>query len=183
MSNEIKGFHRAGVAPGWERVTDDSGTTQYLPAAQPQRRQTPSLHEVLPPATAEPAALLYAWQQPVEGMMEHTSANDRAKGVVRRSLPMLGLVALLALAGALVAWGVAGTVPSVLTFLVVMATVGGGLYLWESRTEYQHSRGGIERLRIVESANLEMARIDGEIELRRMALEAYIDMMEKRNNE
>ena len=100
----------------------------------------------------------------------------------RRQMPMLALVALLALAGALVAWGVAGTVPSVLTFLVVMATLGGGLYWFESRTEYQHSRGGIERLRITESANLEMAKIDGEIELRRLALDAYIRMMERDND-
>ena len=168
------------VAAGWQRTVDDAGRAQYLPAVQPQRRQMPMLGEVLPPAPAEPANLVHAWQQPVEAMLEHTSANDRAKGVVRRSMPMLGLVALLALAGALVAWGVAGTVPSVLTFLVIMAMVGGGLYLWESRTEYQHSRGGIERLRIVESANLEMAKIDGEIELRRMALESYLDIMEKR---
>ena len=67
-----------------------------------------------------------------------------------------------------------------LTFLLLMATVGGGLYLWESRTEYAHSRGGIERLRIVESADLEMARIDGELELRRMALEAYINLCTRR---
>lgn len=167
------------VAPGWQRTIDDAGRAQYLPAVQPQRRQMPMLGEVLPAAPTEPANLVHAWQQPVEAMLEHTSANDRAKGVVRRSMPMLGLVALLALAGALVAWGVAGTVPSVLTFLVIMAMVGGGLYLWESRTEYQHSRGGIERLRIVESANLEMAKIDGEIELRRLALDAYIRMMEK----
>ena len=167
------------VAPGWQRTIDDAGRAQYLPAVQPQRRQMPMLGEVLPSAPTEPANLVHAWQQPVEAMLEHTSANDRAKGVVRRSMPMLGLVALLALAGALVAWGVAGTVPSVLTFLVIMAMVGGGLYLWESRTEYQHSRGGIERLRIVESANLEMAKIDGEIELRRLALDAYIRMMEK----
>jgi len=167
------------VAPGWQRTVDDAGRAQYLPAVQPQRRQMPMLGEVLPAAPTEPANLVHAWQQPVEAMLEHTSANDRAKGVVRRSMPMLGLVALLALAGALVAWGVAGTVPSVLTFLVIMAMVGGGLYLWESRTEYQHSRGGIERLRIVESANLEMAKIDGEIELRRLALDAYIRMMEK----
>ena len=181
MNQQTK--HRTGVAPGWERITDDAGRAQYLPAVQPQRRQLPALGEVLPPAPAEPANLLHAWQQPVEAMIEHTSANDRAKGVVRRSMPMLGLVALLALAGALIAWGMAGPVPATLTFLVVMATLGGGLYRWESRTEYQHSRGGIERLRIVESANLEMAKIDGEIELRRMALEAYINMMAERNAE
>ena len=30
-----------------------------------------------------------------------------------------------------------------LTFLVMMLpSVGGGLYMWESRTEYAHSRGG-----------------------------------------
>ena len=44
----IQGFHWAGVAAGWERVTDDAGTTQYLPAVQPQRRQPPMLGEVLP---------------------------------------------------------------------------------------------------------------------------------------
>lgn len=167
------------VAPGWARTIDEAGRAQYMPAVQPQRRQMPMLGEVLPPEPTAPAALLHVWQQPVEAMLEHTSANDRAKGVVRRSMPMLALVALLALAGAVIAWGVAGTVPSVLTFLLLMATVGGGLYLWESRTEYQHSRGGIERLRIVESANLEMAQIEGQIELRRMALDAYIRMMER----
>lgn len=179
----IQGFHRAGVAPGWERMTDDAGTTQYLPAVQPQRRQPPVLGEVLPAAPTEPAALLHAWQQPVEAMLEHTSANDRAKGVVRRATPVLLLVALLAVAGAIIAFGVAGTVPAVLTFLLLMATVGGSLYLWESRTEYAHSRGGIERLRIVESADLEMARIDGELELRRMALEAYINLYKESNRE
>ena len=98
-------------------------------------------------------------------------------------MPVLVLVGLLAVAGALVAWGVAGTVPSVLTFLVIMAVVGGGLYMWDSRTEYAHSRGGIERLRITEGANIELAKIESEAELRRMALEAYIRMMEKRNDE
>lgn len=181
-SNLAKTAARGGAAPGWQRTIDVDGRAEYLPAVQPQRRQMPMLGDVLPAAPAEPANLVHAWQQPVEAMLEHTSANDRAKGVVRRSMPMLGLVALLALAGALVAWGMAGPVPATLTFLVVMATVGGGLYWFESRTEYQHSRGGIERLRIVESANLEMARIDGEIELRRMALDAYIKMMERDND-
>ena len=183
MSKTIQGFHRTGVAAGWERVTDDAGTTQYLPAVQPQRRQPPMLGEVLPLAPTEPAALLHAWQQPTEAHLERTSAEDRAKGLVRRNMPVLVLVGLLAAAGALVAWGVAGTVPSVLTFLVIMAVVGGGLYMWDSRTEYAHSRGGIERLRIVESADLEMARIDGELELRRMALEAYINLYKESNRE
>lgn len=182
MSNEIKGFHRSGVATGWERITDETGKAQYAPVVQP-RRALPALGEVLPPVQPEPAALLHAWQQPVEAMLEHTSANDRAKGVVRRAAPILALVALLALAGAIIAFGVAGAVPSILTFLLLMATVGGSLYLWESRTEYAHSRGGIERLRIVESADLEMARIDGEIELRRMALEAYINLYKENNRE
>ena len=172
---------RAGVAPGWERTVDEEGRAQYMPAVQPQRRQVPMLGEVLPPTPAEPANLLHIWQTPVEALLEHTSAKDRAHGVVWRATPMLLLVGLLALSGAIVAWNVAGQTQGVLTFLVIMALVGGGLYWSESRTEYAHSRGGIERLRIVESANLEMAKIDGEIELRRMALDAYIKMMERDN--
>ena len=182
MSKTIQGFHRTGVAAGWERVTDDAGTTQYLPAVQPQRRQPPMLGEVLPLAPTEPAALLHAWQQPTEAHLERTSAEDRAKGLVREHAGA-GAGRRCWRPGRSWRSGVAGTVPAVLTFLLIMATVGGGLYLWDSRTEYAHSRGGIERLRIVESADLEMARIDGELELRRMALEAYINLYKESNRE
>ena len=82
MSKTIQGFHRAGVAAGWERVTDDAGTTQYLPAVQPQRRQPPMLVRCCRSAT-EPAALLHAWQQPTEAHLERTNRGPR-KGVVRR---------------------------------------------------------------------------------------------------
>ena len=160
----------------------ERGKTRYIPKddyAPPM----PMLGEVLPPANTDTAALVHAWQQPTEAMVEQTSATDRARGVVLRSAPMFGLVALLAIAGALVAYGVAGTVPSVLTFLVTMAIIGGGLYWFESRTEYAHSRNGVERLRIVESADIEHARMEHEFNLRRMALEAYIKIMERNHNE
>jgi len=178
MTQQTK--HRAGVASGWERITDDAGRAQYLPAVQPQRRQLPALGEVLPPAPAEPANLLHAWQQPIDGIREHTSAVDRAKAVVVRSAPLLALVGLLAGAGAIVAYALAGTVAATLTFLVIMAALGGLLYRWESHTEYQHSRAGVERLRITEAADLEHARMEHEAELRKMALESYLDIMEKR---
>lgn len=169
------------VAPGWTRVEDEYGRAQYLPAKQP--RPLPILGEVLPPAQVEPAALLHSWQQPVEGMVEHTSAVDRAKGVTLRSLPMFFTVALLSLAGALVAWGVAGQVPAVLTFLLLMASIGGALYWLESRTEYAHSRHGVERLRIIEAADIEHARMEHEFSLRKMALEAYIKIMERNHDD
>ncbi len=171
----------AGVAPGWQRVTDEFGKAQYLPAKP--RRELPILGEVLPPAPVEPAALLHAWQTPVEGMVEQTSAIDRAKGVTLRSLPVFATVALLAVSGAIVAYGVAGQTPAVLTFLLLLAIVGGGLYLWESRTEYAHSRHGVERLRIVEAADLEHARLERDAELRKMALESYLKIMEQRYRE
>ena len=176
---------RGGVAPGWERMVDADGRAQYLPATTRQARQLPALGEVLPPAPAEPANLLHAWQQPIDGIHERTSAIDRAKAVVVRSAPLLGLVGLLAGAGAMIAWGVAGQTPGVLTFLVIMAIGGGLLYRWESHTEYQHSRAGVERLRITESANIELAKMEHEAELRKMALAAYIEMLERRdaNNE
>ena len=171
------------VAPGWQRVIDENGTAQYLPAPVKTQKALPMLGEVLPPSEIAPAALVHAWQQPVEGMVEQTSATDRAKGVVLRSLPTFGLVALLSSAGAMIAYGVAGAVPSALTFLVVMAIVGGILYWFESRTEYAHSRHGVERLRIIESADIEHARMEHEFGLRRMALEAYIKIMERRHDD
>jgi len=155
------------------------GKTRYIPKYDDAPSQLPMLGEVLPPANTDNAALVHAWQQPTEAMVEQTSATDRAKGVVLRNLPMQALVALLSVAGAMVAYGVAGTTPAVLTFLVLMAGVGGALYWAESRTEYAHSRNGVERLRIIESADLEHARLDHEFGLRRMALEAYIKIMER----
>jgi len=169
--------HRQALLAVTER-----GKTRYIPKDDYQPPM-PMLGDVLPPANPDTAALVHAWQQPTEAMVEQTSATDRARGVVLRSAPMFGLVALLSSAGALVAYGVAGTVPSVLTFLVTMAIIGGGLYWFESRTEYAHSRNGVERLRIVESADIEHARMEHEFNLRRMALEAYIKIMERNHAE
>ena len=178
----IQGFHRAGLRPAGNAFTDDAGTTQYLPAVQPQRRQPPMLGEVLPanqrnrPRCSRLAA--------ADGAAPRAHiAKDRAKGSCGGRRRCCCLWRCWRWPGAIIAFGVAGTVPAVLTFLLLMATVGGSLYLWESRTEYAHSRGGIERLRIVESADLEMARIDGELELRRMALEAYINLYKESNRE
>lgn len=167
---------RGGVAPGWQRVTDATGAPQYLPAVQ---RQPPPIAEILPREPDAPAALMHAWQTPTDGMMEHTSSVDRAKGVVLRSLPVFALVALLAIAGALIAYALAGQTPAVLTFLFVMAGLGGVIYWFESRTEYAHSRHGVERLRIIEGADIEHARMEHEFNLRRMALDAYIKIMER----
>ncbi len=100
------------VAAGWQRVIDENGTAQYLPAPVKTQQALPMLGDVLPPSEIAPANLVHAWQQPVEGMVEQTSATDRAKGVVLRSLPTFGLVALLSAAGAMIAYGVAGAVPS-----------------------------------------------------------------------
>ena len=171
------------VAPGWQRTIDGEGRAQYLPAPTRPARQMPMLGEVLPAGQIEPANLLHAWQQPMDGIREVTTGVDRAKAVVLRSTPLLAMVGLLATAGALIAWGVAGQTPGTLTFLVIMAIGGGLLYRWESHTEYQHSRAGVERLRITEGANIELAKLEHEAELRRMALDAYIKMMERDTNE
>ena len=141
MSKTIQGFHRAGVAPGWERAPDDAGTTQYLPAVQPQRRQPPMLGEVLPPATDGTGRCAAPCLAAADGgAPERMSADDRApRG---RAAGDAGAVVGGAAGGgrAIIAFGVAGTVPAVLTFLLLMATVGGSLYLWESRTEYAQPR-------------------------------------------
>ena len=171
------------VAAGWQRIEDDAGKAQYLPVKTGPARQMPMLGEVLPPVQTEPVNLLHAWQQPQDGIREQTSAVDRAKAVVLRSAPLLAMVGLLATAGALIAWGVAGQTPGTLTFLVIMAVGGGLLYRWESHTEYQHSRAGVERLRITEGANIELTRLEHESELRRMALQAYIELMERRQTD
>ena len=111
-----------------------------------------------------------------DGAQERTSATDRARAVVIRSMPILALVALLALAGAITVGLLAGTVGGVLTFLVAMATVGSVVYIRESRIEYDHSRAGLERYRIDAAVEIKLAEMEHAADLRRQALEPIQDV-------
>ena len=142
-------------------------------------RERPSLPvSLVEPQQVIPAEIAAVWAAQ-DGAAEQTSATDRARAVILHSLPNLGLVALLSLAGAIVVGLVAQhVVPALLTFLLAMALVGSWVYRQESRIEYAYSRAGLERHRIDRAAELRLVEMEYAAELRRTALNAYLKMLE-----
>ena len=156
--NNDSGLPPGRGLPGWERMTGDAGTTQYLP----QRRQPPMLGEGVAGSATGLYIYIYrprwfhAWQQPTEAHLERTSAEDRAKGGwwPRRCWCWSPAGGGRSDHGGV---GRGGDCAVRVTFLAADGRRRWRLYMWDSRTEYAHSRGGIERLRIVESADLDGA--------------------------
>ena len=133
MSNEIKGFHRAGVAAGWERIEDEDGRTQYLPATVTRpRRQPPAalVGDVLPPMEAGRGAA----RLPVQTVQNVTTSHqDRAKGFNLATIPLAAVVGLVALLAALGLFGVPWLSWSALLILFgVFAGVWLVAYTWHT---------------------------------------------------
>lgn len=134
MSNEIKGFHRAGVAPGWERIEDEDGRTQYLPAtvSRPRRTAPPValVGDVLPPMEAGRGAA----RLPVQTVQNVTTSHqDRARGFNLATIPLAAVVGLVALLAALGLFGVPWLSWSALLILFgVFAGVWLVAYTWHT---------------------------------------------------
>ena len=128
---------------------------------------------------AQPLDVAAAWQ-PMQGAKESTSAVDRAKGVRIRLVPYVVLFGLAGLVVGLVAWYVAGNAP-VAAALAVTVTAAAGLLTYRRMNldDYDHSAGGVERLRITEAADLERERMAHEQELKKLAFEAYLRRLER----
>jgi len=115
------------VAPGWQRVTDDDGRTQYLPMKTPQRRPPALAGEVLPPMHQEA-------RPPVQTLQTVTTSHqDRAKGFTMTTVPLAAVVGLVALLAALGLFGVPWLSWSALLILFgVFAAVWAGAYFWHT---------------------------------------------------
>ncbi len=158
----------------WEPVSSSSRPQHnYVPAGNsaPQLPQT-----FWQPPTSD----MQIWQ-PVEGVREETSAQDRAWGYNIRLLAPLGLAVVLALTGTVafvvvMRWTetpVDGLV-SFLVFLFCLAVTFGVVALHISRDDYRHSYGGVELERIRAAAEIKQQEIDLSFDLRRQALEGYL---------
>lgn len=173
----------AAVAPARVAYADQVAgglvrSASFVPAQLPSRQ----------PATVEapgwmterqPLAVDAVWT-PVEGAQERTSAMDRAKALRVRLVPFLVTWALIAGVVGVVVWQVAQQWPAgALLALLLFAALTAVTYYRLNRTDYDYSREGTERHRLDTAAGLARQRMAHEHELRRMALQAYLESLDR----
>jgi Flp pilus assembly protein TadB len=115
-----------------------------------------------------------------DGAQERTSAMDRAKALRVRLLPFVGLWALMSVIVFVVVLMVAQNAPgAALLALLAFTALTAYTYYRLNRTDYDYSREGTERHKVDTTAYLVERQMDHEQELRRMALDAYLQVLER----
>ncbi len=178
------------------RYDDDAEETPAQVWLQVQRERAAQRNFVAPAAPLarrEPQTIdAPAWmvqQQPLDltralevadGAQERTSAMDRAKALRVRLLPFVLLWALLAVIVFVVVLYVAQNAPgAALGGLLAFTALTAYTYYRLNRTDYDYSREGTERHKVNTAAYLVERHMDNEHELRKMALENYLQTLER----
>ena len=99
----------------------------------------------------------------------------------------IGVVGLVVAGAAVLAFVLVavrfGAQPTMLERFLVFLLALGALLLWAAlrlnATDYEHSRGGIERLRLEVADDMHARTIAAELTLRRAALAASLHMLER----
>jgi len=115
--------------------------------------------------------------QTLEGSSERTSGMDRSLALVVRLAPFSVVWLTLAIG---VSW--AASMGGWFT-LCLFAGLTAVTYAYLDRQEYQFSRNGLERHKVDTLADLKMAEMGHQQELRRMALEATLKMLEVKDGD
>lgn len=115
--------------------------------------------------------------QTLEGSTERTSGMDRSLALVVRLIPFSVVWLTLAIG---VSW--AASMGGWFT-LCMFAGLTAVTYAYLDRTEYQFSRNGLERHKVNTLASLKRDEMTHQQELRRMALEATLKMLEVKDGD
>lgn len=162
----------------WRRQTAERNFVAPLPAPLATRPQT--IDQAPQWVTqAQPLEVGQAWQ-PQQGAKETTSAMDRAKGLRIRLVPFLVLYGLAGVVVGGAVWLVAESVPlAALGAVLTFAAFGVGTYVKLNGQDYAHSGAGVERHRVDTAADLARTQMEHTHELRKMALDAYLETLER----
>lgn len=145
------------------------------------------------PASPQVIDVSPAWQPMQSPGRDSTSAQDRAKAIHIRAIPVyaatVGIAVLVVIlySVTLAFFRVDVDVPlfadKIMVFLGVVFGWGLFVYLRLNQQEYDHTHAGVERLRIVEAADIQRQAMEHDAELKKMALATYIKMLEERKHE
>lgn len=159
---------------------------RWEPVASSSRPQ----HNFIPAVSNSPQLPAQLWQpvstgdmqvwQPSESVREDTSAVDRSIGLLIRQLPLSIVWLVLAVAAALVAWYVLPGWPAFIFGLTLFGVLCAASYILFDRQERDYSGTGIERHRINQAAKLKLVEMKQAHELKRAALDAYLDHLQQK---
>ena len=156
-----------------EKNTWVSGQAHTRQRAAPYEDAGPSI-------VIEPSG---AWQNVAPSEMAHTSGQDRAKGLLILSIPVLLLELVLAIAMValgMIALGIdAGFGQTLLLILLAWGGLGLASYLFLAERQNHYSTTGVEHHRISSAENVAVEQIHADKDIRLLALRSYMEMLEK----
>ena len=124
-----------------------------------------------------------AWQNVGPSTEEHTSARDRARGLLIKAIPLLAIELVLAIALtilAVIALNVdAGAGQTVLVIMLVWGGMGLGSYLFMAERSDHYSSPGVEHARIDAAENIAIEQIHADRDVRLEALKSYLVAMQQ----
>ena len=132
-----------------------------------------------------------AWEMPSNASRDSVSAKDRAEALAIRARPiwyMVGATSTAATAGWAIVAAAAGIgapflLDKLLVFLATYAALSFVTYLRLNRLDHDHSRAGVERLKIKTAAEIRKAELAAELQLRTAALHAQLQLLESDRTE
>ena len=168
-------------------VDDDDDTGASWPVSSSSRPQ----QNFVPAASNRPEVPAQLWQpvssgdmqvwQPSESVREETSAVDRSVGLLIRQVPMFVVWLIISIVAGLVAWYVLPGWGAFIFGLAVLGVLSAASFLIMDRTERDYSGSGLERHRINRAAELKRLELRQAHELKRMALDAYLDHLQRKD--
>lgn len=158
---------------------------QFVPAAAPlattsapaQSRRQQLARQAAEIANVPTTVIVDDALTTLEGAKEATSGMDRSKALVVRLLPYSAVWLVLSVG---VSWAASMGGWFVLIFFAGLTSV---TYAYLDRQEYQFSRNGLERHKVDTLADLKRDEMAHQQELRRMALEATLKMLEVKDGD
>lgn len=159
-----------------------NSAAQFVPAVAQTQAPTQSRRQQLARQAAEIAnvpttVIVDEALTTLEGARETTSGMDRSKALVVRLMPYSAVWLVLSVgvswAASMGGWFI----------LILFAGLTSVTYAYLDRQEYQFSRNGLERHKVDTLADLKRAEMAHQQELRRMALEATLKMLEVKDGD
>ncbi len=141
-----------------------------------------------PPAVIDAPAWLTQQQpldvgavwKPADGAQERTSAMDRAEALQVRLRPFLWAWAGVGVVVGGAVWLLGGAWPAgAMLGALLFAALTAVTYYKLNGQDYEYSREGTERHRVSTAADLARQQMQQDHELRRMALQTYLDALER----
>ncbi len=151
----------------------------WTPAQDAQSRTSLQPYDVGAPGVVIDPSMAWANVAPAE--MAHTSGQDRAKGLLIKSIPVLVLELVLAIALTILGVSVlgvdAGAGQTFLIILLIWGALGLGSYLFLAERSDWYSSTGVEHHRVESAETVAVEQIRSDTQVRMAALTGYLEKM------